>query len=156
MAARTLIAGVGNVLLGDEGAGVHAVRALQAEGAPDGADAVDAGTALDALLPELHRYETLILLDAMRAGGEPGTLYRVEIRSPGDLAAAETPLSLHEFGVAEALAQARALGLLPPRIVLLGVEPARIEPGMELSPEVARRLPELVRLARAEAGRSSS
>jgi hydrogenase maturation protease len=151
MGNRTLIAGVGNVLLGDEGVGVHAVRALLEEGPPDGADVVDAGTALDALLPELHQYQTLILVDAVRGGGTPGAIYRMDVRSPSDLAGACRPLSLHEFGVAEALAEAQALGVLPRRVVLLGVEPGRIGPGLELSEAATAALPRLLVLIREEA-----
>ena len=151
MARNKLVAGVGNVLLGDEGIGVHAVRELMAQGPPGGVDAIDAGTALGDLLGELPRYRALILVDAVHGGGRAGDLYRFEIRSRDDLASAAAPVSLHEFGVAEALDQARTLGLLPPRVVLLGMEPARLEPGMELSPACARALPELLRRIRAEA-----
>ncbi len=150
MEKRTLVAGVGNVLLGDEGIGVHAVRALMARGLPGGVDAVDAGTALDELLAELKGYGKLILVDAVRGGGRPGTLYRMEIRSRGDLAGVARPLSLHEFGVAEALDQARALGVLPARVVLIGMEPECLAPGMELSKTCALALPGLIQLILAE------
>lgn len=151
MQKETLIAGVGNVLLGDEGIGVHAVRALMAQGLPAGVNAVDAGTALDGLLGELGGYGRLILVDAVRGGGRPGDVYRLEIRCRDDLVSAARPLSLHEFGVAEALDQARALGVLPPRVVLTGMEPESLEPGMELSPTCSRALPDLLRLVLAEA-----
>lgn len=151
MGGKTLVAGVGNVLLGDEGIGVHAVRALRAEGVPEGVDLVDAGTALGDLLGELSGYGRLILVDAVRAGGQPGDLYRMEIQSPDDLRCPARPLSLHEMGVAEALDQARALGVLPPAVVLLGMEPARLEPGMDLSDVAGGALPRLVALVRAEA-----
>lgn len=150
MENRTLIAGAGNLLLGDEGVGVHAVRALMEQGLPEGVDAVDAGTALGDLLGDLARYSAWILVDAIRGGGRPGDLYRLEIRSPDDLAASAGPLSLHEFGVPEALAQARALGVLPPRVVLIGMEPERLEPGMELSLAAAAALPRLLALIRTE------
>lgn len=153
MQGRTLVAGVGNILLGDEGAGVHAVRKLLEQGLPEGADAVDAGTALGDLLHEFGRYERLILVDAVRGGGCAGQVYRLEIHGSGALQGALRPVSLHEFGVAEALEQARVLGILPPHVVLLGMEPACVEPGMELSAEAARALPALVRLVRAELGR---
>ncbi len=152
MQGRTLIAGVGNILLGDEGLGVHAVRRLLEEGLPEGADAVDAGTALGDLLADLGNYERLILVDAVRGGARAGELYRLEIRNGGDLCRVRSPVSLHEFGVAEALEQARAAGVLPPRVVLLGMEPERIEAGIGLSPCVAAALPGLVRLIRQEAG----
>jgi len=153
MGPRTLVAGVGNILLGDEGIGVRAVRALTAEGLPAGVDVVDAGTALGDLLGVLQGYRKLILVDAVRGGGRPGDVYRLEIRSRDDLVAAARPLSLHEFGVAEALDQARVLGVLPARVVLIGMEPERLEPAMELSDTCARALPELVRIVHAEASR---
>ncbi|MGC8883527.1 MAG: hydrogenase maturation protease [Bryobacteraceae bacterium] len=150
MKCRTLIAGAGNLLLGDEGLGIHAVRALMEQGLPEGVDAVDAGTALAELLGDLARYNTLILVDAVCGGGRPGDLYRLDIHSPDDLASAASPLSLHEFGVAEALAQARALGVLPPRVVLIGMEPACLEPGIQLSQAAADAIPRLLALIRAE------
>lgn len=149
-AAKILVAGVGNVLLGDEGAGIHAVREL-ARQAPPGVDIVDAGTALGEIVGRLGGYRKLILVDAVEAGGAPGQIVRLEIRDENDLAAAPLPLSLHELGVAEALRQARLLGLLPPQVVLLGVQPARIAPGLKLSAAVARALPALVEAIRAEA-----
>lgn len=152
MERKTLIAGVGNILLGDEGIGVHAVRALMAQGLPAGVDAVDAGTALDGLLGELAGYGRLILVDAVRGGGRPGDVYRLEIRSRDDLAAAARPLSLHEFGVAETLDQARALGVLPARVVLTGMEPESLAPAMEPSETCARALPGLIRLVLDEVG----
>jgi len=148
-AAKILVAGVGNILLGDEGAGVHAVREL-ARQAPPGVDIVDAGTALGEIVGRLGGYRKLILVDAVEAGQRPGQLVRLEIRDENDLAAASRPLSLHELGVAEALREARLLGLLPPQVVLLGVQPARIAPGLRLSAAVARALPALVEAIRAE------
>ncbi len=112
---KTLAAGLGNVLLGEEGIGVHAVRALLEGGVPEGVDIVDAGTALGDLLGELSGYGRLILVDAVRGGGQPGGLYRMEIESPEELSGARRPLPLHEMGVAEALDQARAL----PRLAAL-------------------------------------
>lgn len=150
MGKKTLVAGVGNILLGDEGLGVHAVRALIARGLPAGVGAVDAGTALGELLAELKGYGKLILVDAVRGGGTAGALYRMEILSRDDLAGAARPLSLHEFGVAEALDQARALDVLPARVVLVGMEPECLAPGMELSAACARALPGLIRLIMAE------
>lgn len=151
MEKGTLIAGVGNILLGDEGLGVHAVGLLIEQGLPAGVDAVDAGTALGDLLGILRGYGKLILVDAVRGGGSAGDVYRLEIRSPDDLMAADRPLSLHEFGLAEALGQARTIGVLPARVVLIGMEPENLAPAMELSSACARALPDLLRLIQAEA-----
>lgn len=147
--AKILVAGIGNILLGDEGAGVHAVREL-ARQAPPGVDVVDAGTALGEIVGRLGGYRKLVLVDAVDAGQPPGQIIRLEIRDENDLAAAPLPLSLHELGVAEALREARLLGLLPPQVVLLGVQPERIAPGLGLSAAVAQALPALVEAIRAE------
>lgn len=100
---------------------------------------IEAGTALLDLLGELPRYRRVILVDAVRAGGEPGTVYRAELT--GSLVAdGEQPpaLSLHEWSLFEALRAARLLGLLPAEVSLIGAEPHTTEPGLRLSPALER------------------
>ncbi len=132
---RTLVIGVGNLLLGDEGLGVHAARALLTGCDPPAFDVVDAGTSLFEVIGAAKGYDRLIILDAIRAGGEPGTLYRMET---ADIEACleweVATFSLHEWGIADSLRAARLTGILPPHIVILGAEPAMIEPRLTLSP----------------------
>jgi hydrogenase maturation protease len=137
MPDRLLIVGIGNELLGDEGLGVHVARRLLARGTPVHADVLEAGTALFDALPELARYRHVILVDAICAGGVPGTVYRADIRE--DLSGGvegTLPLSLHQAGLFDILASARLLGLLPKRLTLVGAEPDRLAPSLELSPAV--------------------
>ncbi|MFB3818698.1 MAG: hydrogenase maturation protease [Candidatus Methylomirabilales bacterium] len=135
----TLIVGLGNLLLADDGVGVHAVRALQGE--PD-VWAVEVGTAL---LDGLHLFEQadrLLAIDAMQAGGAPGTIYAVspsEVHDPG------VKGSLHGLGL---LATLRFLPHHRPEVAILAVEPERIDYDLELSPAVTASLPRLLRLAR--------
>ncbi len=135
--ARILIAGLGNSLLTDDGVGVHAVRAVQAARLP-GVIAADIGVAV---LDALHLFEwaeKVIAVDAMQAGGAPGTVYRFGL---DDLAEDEVAVSLHQVSLRAALRFAPAAR---PAITIIGVEPLTIEYGLDLSPPVAAALPQVV------------
>jgi len=153
---RLLIAGLGNSLLADDGVGVHAVRELRRD-PPPGASVVEVGTAV---LDALHLFEaadTVLALDAVRAGEAPGTIYEVHpdagagagpstsLHGPGDPASAPST-SLHELDLRG------VLGMLPadrrPDLIILGVEPERIDYGLELSPTVRAVLHEFVETVR--------
>jgi hydrogenase maturation protease len=138
---KILILGIGNLLLRDEGVGVHAVRELEGRKLPSHVEVIDGGTSLMELLPIIQEAERIIVIDALRGGGEPGTLYRV---FPDDLMAeTERPLSLHQVGLLEVLGMARQLGG-DPQVVIIGVEPKEISWGMELTPEVGAKLPRVI------------
>lgn len=141
-APRILIAGLGNLLLKDDGVGIHSIMELQKAPLP-GVVLADIGAAL---LPALHLFEEadkVLAIDAMQAGGEPGTIYAFE---PRDVAEAECQASLHELGLVA------ALRFLPedqrPEVAILGVEPGEIDYGLELTPAVQAALPGLVQAAR--------
>lgn len=139
---RSVVLGVGNVIMTDEGAGVRCVEALEATGAlPAGATAIDGGTSTHELLGDLEDLDLLVIVDAVATGAAPGTLVRLE----GDRipSAFSNKLSPHQHGINDLLATLRLLGRAPGRVVLLGVTPARIELGLELSAEVAAALPAL-------------
>lgn len=140
---RVLIVGVGNLLLGDEGLGVHVAHALLAADPPLplGVEVVDAGTSLLDVVKELGKCDRAILVDAIRAGGEPGSIYRLDLRGAPGLSSGvglRPCVSLHELEVDDALAAARMLGMLPRRLELIGAEPETLEPGLVLSPAMAR------------------
>ena len=133
------ILGLGNVLLMDDGVGVHAVRALQNEPL-EGVSCVEIGTAILNALEYLEDFGVVIALDAVQADGPPGTIYRFDL-GPGDCEI--DGRSLHHVGIAG------AMHLLPdtrrPRVIVLGIEPERIDYGMELTPTVSRSLTRLIR-----------
>lgn len=141
-ATRTLVVGLGNVLLKDDGVGVHAVRELR-KILPLRILAVEVGTAV---LDALHLFEwadRIIGIDAMQAGGSPGTIYSFsvdDVEEPG------TRASLHEVGL---IAGLRFLNGRRPPITMFGVEPETMHTGLELSPAVRAALPKLVATVKA-------
>ena len=138
---KTVIIGIGNLILKDEGLGVHVVRELEDRELPPGVELIDGGTATMELLPVIHEAERIIVIDAMKAGGEPGTIYRV---SPEDLVCeTQRPLSLHQVGLLEVLGMAKQLGDHV-EVAIIGVEPKEISYGMELSPEVEATVPKVI------------
>ena len=145
---RTLVVGLGNLLLRDDGVGVHAVRELRRV-LPPRIVAVDVGTAV---LDALHLYEwadRIIGIDAMQAGGPPGTIYSFGVDDVDDPA---LRASLHEVGLVAAL---RFMKGPRPAISMLAVEPETMDAGMELSTPVQQALPRLVEAARAMAETNS-
>jgi len=153
-----LVIGVGNVLLGDEGVGVHVARCLSAQqdALPPTVEVLDAGTALFDVLGEMSRYRRVILVDAMRGDGPPGSIYRLDHGSGlADDGGPRTAASLHQWGVVETLWAARTLGLEPPDLTLIGIEPATLAPGTELSPEVERAVRRIVSILFEELGLGS-
>jgi len=148
LTAHVLIVGIGNLLLSDEGVGVHAVRRLAESPLPDGVEVLDGGTSGADLVDHLAGRNKVVVIDAASGDGPPGTVYRCEAR---DLIEQGGSLSLHEFGLADSLHMAERLGCAPSRVIVLGVQPATLEPGLELSSEIAAVLPGLIKLALQEA-----
>lgn len=142
--ARTLIAGMGNVLRLDDGFGVAVARRLQEGEMPPGVRVVEAGIGGISLVQEmLDGYDRLIVLDAVERDGTPGTLYVLEPRID-DLAAydpaaqADFLADMHYATPERALILARALSVLPPEVLVIGCQPAHYDDlGTELSPPVA-------------------
>jgi hydrogenase maturation protease len=148
---RVAVVGAGNLLLSDEGVGVHVVEALNKEYVPPFVTVVDAGTALVDVLGSLRGYERILLVDALRAGGSPGSLYRFELGQLRERAAkGQLVMSLHQTGLLQAVGLARLRGLDPKCITVIGVEPERLQPGIELSETVSRRVPDVCHLVMEE------
>jgi len=138
-----LVLGLGNMLLEDDGVGVAAVGLLEDRyELPEGVRLLDGGTLGLSLLPHLEDAEAVILVDAIRADGAPGTFVRLD----GDevAPAVATRLSPHQVGVADLLDGARWLDRYPARVVLLGLVPESMELSVGLSPRVRPALPALV------------
>jgi hydrogenase maturation protease len=140
---RTLILGVGNLLMGDDGAGIHAVRMLAGSKLPNHVTVLEAGTPGWGLADWIKDWPSVIIVDAVCMGQRPGEWQRfdaAEVR----LIAAQDAISLHESNLADGLALAQALDLLPERITFYGIEPESMDQGMLLSPSVSANLPGLV------------
>jgi hydrogenase maturation protease len=138
-----LVLGLGNLLCGDDGAGVAAVELLQERFQPPAdATVLDGGTLGLSLLPYVEDARDAILVDAIRADAPPGSLVRLEGHDV-PLAAMER-LSVHQVGVADLLGGAHLVGRLPQRLLLLGVVPETIELRFGRSASVEAALPDLV------------
>jgi len=149
---RVVIVGVGNPLARDEGLGPAAVARLEAEGLPPGVLCLDAGTDFLASMPDWADADRLIVIDAMRAGGAPGTVYRMPLEEVEARAKAEgLHLSGHDLGLLGAFRLARVTGQRIPPTVVFGVEPAEVALGEGLSDAVARALDRLTSAVRKEA-----
>ena len=145
---RIVVVGVGNLLLKDEGIGIHTVKALQEMELPPDVKIIDGGTAPD-LIAYTEAGDKLIIIDAASAGGEPGTIYRF---LPEDLSQNEGILSTHELGVEQNLRLMSLTGNRPGEIVIIGVEPGEIGWGTELSPGLQQKIPEIVEAVLREIG----
>lgn len=142
----TVVLGLGSPLMGDDGLGLRALEALRRLGrfTPE-PEWVDGGTWGMNLLPLIEGAERLLLLDAIRAGGEPGTPVMLpRHRLPRGLG---LKLSPHQIDLQEVLALTELRGTLPAAAVALGLEPERVELGCELSEVVRRGLDPLVAAA---------
>ena len=132
--------GIGNLLLGDEGVGVHSVRLLQAHDLPAGTKVFDVGTSILEVLSDLENAERVIILDAMNGEGEPGTVYRV----PLDQCSSSMHFaSMHGFDFFRVLRLTNRD--IPPDVIVFGVEPAHIGWSMKLSKEVFNAMPFLIK-----------
>jgi hydrogenase maturation protease len=137
---KTLVLGIGNILLGDEGIGVWVIESLRrCYQFPASTMVLEGGTLGLDLLPRLQNVSRLLVVDAVKLGGQAGEIVRLE----GDEVprAIDVKVSPHQIGLQELLATARLMGCEPPKVVLWGMEPERVEPGADFSPKVARALP---------------
>jgi len=158
-ARRVLIVGVGNILLKDEGIGVHVVGQLQKQDLPGNVEVIDGGTAgLDILLSQNGPYK-LVVIDAIKAGKEPGTIYKSRFKPKEKdrfmrvFNRAETSqISLHQVGLLDALKAAEKMQCAPEQVVVIGVEPSEISPGLELTTQVRQSVPQVVKEVLKEIG----
>lgn len=142
---HTIILGIGNELLGDEGVGVHAARRLGRETLPGRTKIVEVGTAILDALPELEQADRIIVLDAMKDGRPPGTVYKIPLEQCSSSACIA---SMHGFDIVRVMALAGRD--LPPPVLVFGVEPGVVGWSMELSAPVARSMDYLLDAVRAE------
>ncbi len=135
---KRVVLGVGNLIMGDEGLGVHCVEWLDSR-LPADVVAIDGGTSTNELLGDLEYLDLLVIVDAIASTREPGSIVRLE----GDRipSAFSNKLSPHQHGINDLLANLALLDRSPARVVLLGVVPKTIALGMELSAEIASVIP---------------
>lgn len=143
MPPHILVLGLGNMLLRDEGAGIYAIDRLVAKyRLPAEVETMDGGTLGLFLLPYLDGVTDLLIIDCVLTDRPPGTLVRLEGEAiPATLS---MKMSVHQVGLQELLVASRLQGSPPARVVVWGIEPDLVEPGLEVSPVVAAQLDTLV------------
>src|ERR687897_1561811 len=157
MSRRILVAGVGNVFLGDDGFGVEVARRLAGRGLPDGVEVVDFGIrGMDLAYALQGDYEAVVFVDATPRGEEPGTVYLIEPEIEED---GEVVLDTHGMDPAKVIKLARALGARPTRTLVVGCEPQVLVSGedydvmlMELSEPVRAAVEEAAKLVESLVG----
>ncbi len=154
MNAHTLVLGIGNPLMADDGAGTRVIELLRRETLPAGVVLREGGTAGVGLVSELEGFERLILVDCARmapppgenaqAPPRPGHWRRLELGEIRLLQHEAAPLSLHDANLLDALRLAEALGVLPQQVILYGIQPASVEWDRPMSAPVSAALPAVV------------
>jgi hydrogenase maturation protease len=151
MSKRILVAGIGNIFLGDDGFGVEVVRRLAGRELPEGVEVVDFGIrGLDLAYALQRDYELVVFVDATPRGQEPGTVYLIEPEIEDD---GEVSLDTHGMDPVKVIKLSRALGAGPTRTLVVGCEPQVVVSGenyedmlMELSEPVQAAVEEAVKL----------
>jgi hydrogenase maturation protease len=140
---KTLVIGVGNLLLSDEGVGIHvAQRLIQGYNLPEDVLVLDGGTLGLDLLYYLEGIENLLMVDAVLMNKEPGTLMRmVDDQVPSYMSFKMSP---HHIGIPDMLFAAKLKGLYPPNVVLWGIQPGVVDIGLDLSEPVAAQVDTLL------------
>ncbi|HEY7371603.1 MAG TPA: hydrogenase maturation protease [Polyangia bacterium] len=152
MSARVVVAGIGNVFLGDDGFGVEVAGRLADRPLPDGVVVLDIGVrALHLAFELLDRPGLLLVVDAVDRGERPGTVTLIEPALDGDAGgAAEAEIAdAHSMNLTTVLTAVRNLGAQMPPVLLVGCQPEFIGERMGLSPTVEGAVPRAVALVEA-------
>jgi hydrogenase maturation protease len=140
---KTLILGIGNTLLRDEGAGVHAIRMLaeRVAGRND-IKLMDGGTLSFTLAGAIEDTAQLIVIDAAQLGGEPGATQVFEGEQMDSFVGGNRKRSVHEVSLIDLLMIALLAGHLPQKRALIGIQPHDIDWGEQPSPSVTAAIPQ--------------
>jgi hydrogenase maturation protease len=143
-----LILGVGNLLLSDEGVGVHVAQRMMHMDLPPEVHVVEGGTDGFGLVSVILEADRMILIDAVKGGGQPGSIYRFDIDDcPPYPDFFKT--SVHQISILEVINLSSLIGSTP-RTTIIGVEPYCLDMSMELSPQIEAKVPAIIRLIQEE------
>jgi hydrogenase maturation protease len=141
---NVLVLGLGNLLMSDDGLGIHAAEGLRQKEWPPGVLIQEVGTSVLNYLEEIGSSSHVIAIDAVRAGGVPGSVYRITGQDmpgpPGGLRDA------HGVSLSGAIDLARGITGLPASLVIFGVEPRNLGFGNQISPAVKKALLRVIKM----------
>jgi hydrogenase maturation protease len=141
---KIVILGVGNLLLSDEGVGVHVANELTKIDLPPEVSVVEGGTDGFRLLNVITETDRLIVIDAVKGGAEPGSIYRFDIDEVRNCPSG-FKTSAHQIGILEVIDLSGLIGKTP-HTTVIGIEPKSLEMGMELTPEIKSKIPRIIEL----------
>jgi hydrogenase maturation protease len=141
---NVVVLGIGNVLLSDEGAGVHVANELAKMDLPCNVSVVEGGTDGFRLLNIITEADRLIVVDAVRGGAGPGSIYRFDVEDVRTCPAGFRT-SVHQIGILEVIDLSGLIGKTP-HTTVIGIEPKSLEMSMELSPVVKEKIPRVIEL----------
>ena len=139
-----LILGVGNTIQADDGIGVYVIKEMKKISLPQGMELLDGGTAGPDLIKHIEGRQKLIVIDAVKGGKEPGTIFRF---TPEDIGLLPGRIdSLHQVGLFELLEMAELTGAKPQEVVIFGIEPQSIEWGLEPTKILKEKVPRVIEM----------
>lgn len=140
---------MGNEWRGDDAAGLLVVRSLKQE-LPPGVEIAESPETASTLQDLWQQAARVIVVDAVVSGGSPGTIYRFDAHAPGATFPVSHSPSTHGWGLSEALAMGKVFQNFPPCLIIYGIEGANFTLGKEVSPAVAKAIPEAARRIKLE------
>jgi hydrogenase maturation protease len=141
---KIVILGVGNLLLSDEGVGVHVANELMKMSLPPEVSVVEGGTDGFGLLNIIMEANRLIVIDAVKGGATPGSIYRFDIGEVRNCPSG-FKTSVHQIGILEVLDLSELTGKTP-HTTVIGIEPKSLGMGMDLSSEIKTKIPRIIEL----------
>jgi len=137
----TVIIGIGNILLQDDGVGVHVIKQLENEMLPSTIELVDGGTSTLDMLGFFLDFKKVIVVDCLRAGLKPGTIYKIK---PEDIMNYKKEnLSIHDVQILDVVKMANMMNKYP-EVIIFGIEPEKIDLDLEMTQTMISKIPEIV------------
>ena len=142
--SKPVLIGVGNILLSDEGVGIHIVRQLRDSDISKLVEIHEIGTSSFKLLNVIEGNSHVIIVDAVRMDEKPGTVKKIDLIIEDNIGLLPQFTSLHQLDLISTLKMAKGVIDLPKKIVLIGIEPSSLEAGTELSKLVEEAVPKAI------------
>ncbi|GIM28088.1 hydrogenase 2 maturation protease [Clostridium polyendosporum] len=137
----TVIIGIGNILLKDDGVGVHTIKQLENENLPSTIELVDGGTSTLDILGYFLDYKKVVVIDCLKAGYEPGTIYKIK---PEDITNyRKENLSIHDVQILDVVKMANMIGKYPD-VVIFGIEPEHICFDLDMTDNMKNSISEVI------------
>ena len=139
---KIAVLGIGNLLCRDDGIGIHVIQAMRNRGKYNDIDLIDGGTSPDLLSLLDESIEKVVIIDALKGGGHPGSIYKLDIHDEN--ISDGCPPSVHGLGVLDSLLMMKKLNMRRPSVAIVGIEPADISYGLTLTPPVEAAIPSII------------